>query len=352
MSPRAIRFCRGGWCHLCRYHLPALVAAEPRGARHDVRGATRAPSDPVYLAIALEQLGPCAAGRVAYAGAAFLLARRSLALAGFGFLWFVLWAVFELVGVTLNLFTVNFTWRAGYAAADDATQARLQTLLAGFPGIWDGLFFLVLVFFLLGTLCLGLAAIRANGLEKLVGVLLLIAVPLTSARDARRIHALTARRRRGGSRLPDPATDIPTGDGTLVVARCLAPRLYRSLYVGHRRRIGNVGVSRGTSRRHAFEGPGLISVPMTDPRLGPSHEQTCLLACVTGFHHRCRTVRCRRADGPTRHAIDSARLPATRPGGERGSLHRSGRHPAMGDDSRRQLRQPRSCSCTVGPGIP
>ena len=179
MTPRALRFAAvagalSAVTTFLLWLLPNLVA--PAGTFDEQLARHR---DPLYLASLWNNWIHVLLALVAYAGAAWLLARRSLALAGFGFLAFVLWAVFELVGVTLNLFAVNFTWRASYAAADPATQTQLQTLLAGFPAIWDGLFFLVLVFFLLGTLCLGIAAFRATGLEKLVGVLLLAAVPLT-----------------------------------------------------------------------------------------------------------------------------------------------------------------------------
>jgi ABC-type multidrug transport system permease subunit len=47
----------------------------------------------------------------------------------------------------------------------------------GWPAVWDGMFFVLLVAFLLGSLSLGLLA--ANGLERATGILLLLSVPLS-----------------------------------------------------------------------------------------------------------------------------------------------------------------------------
>lgn len=115
----------------------------------------------------------------AYGAAAWLLWRRSPALAGFGFLWFLLWGFVELIGVTTNLFAVNRLWRAQYAASTPEVQEQLRALLLGFEGVWDALFFLLLVGFLLGTTFYGVAALRGAGLERWVGYLFLLAAPLT-----------------------------------------------------------------------------------------------------------------------------------------------------------------------------
>lgn len=118
---------------------------------------------------------------VAYGASAWLLSRRSLALAWGGMLSFVLWGFTELLGVTVNLFAVNGTWRAGYATATPELQQQLRANIAAFGTVWDAMFFLLLVAFLIGTACYGLAAIRGAGIERLVGWLFLLAVPLTVA---------------------------------------------------------------------------------------------------------------------------------------------------------------------------
>ena len=117
-----------------------------------------------------------------YLGAALLFARRSLGLSALGMLFFFMWGISELLGVSTILIAVNGTWRAGWAAADPAARETLRTLLAGFDAVWDAVFFLLLVAFLLGTLCFGLAAWRGGErLERAVGALFLLAVPLTVA---------------------------------------------------------------------------------------------------------------------------------------------------------------------------
>jgi hypothetical protein len=118
---------------------------------------------------------------LAYAVAAALLWRRSPILAGFGLICFLLWGFVELVGVSTNIFAVNFAWRAQFASAPPEVQAQLKVLLLGFPAVWDALFFVLLSGFLVGTFCFGVAATAGNGLERWVGVLFLLAVPLTLA---------------------------------------------------------------------------------------------------------------------------------------------------------------------------
>ena len=118
---------------------------------------------------------------VGYLGAALLLARRSLGGAALGFVFFLLWGMTELLGVVVILLAVNGTWRAGWTEADPAARETLRTLLAGWDAAWDAMFFLLLVAFLLGSLCHGWIAGRGSGLERAAGVLLLLAVPLTLA---------------------------------------------------------------------------------------------------------------------------------------------------------------------------
>jgi hypothetical protein len=117
----------------------------------------------------------------AYAAATCLLWRRTPALAGMGFVWMLMWAMAELLGVSVNLFAVNGTWRAQFATSTPEMQDQLRVLLMGFQGVWDGVFFLLLVCFLLGSLCYGLALVRQQKMERALGWLFLLAVPLTVA---------------------------------------------------------------------------------------------------------------------------------------------------------------------------
>jgi hypothetical protein len=63
--------------------------------------------------------------------------------------------------------------------ADEAQRNVLRTLLEGWPAVWDGMFFVLLVAFLFGSLSLGLLATKGRGLERATGILLLLSVPLS-----------------------------------------------------------------------------------------------------------------------------------------------------------------------------
>ncbi len=96
-------------------------------------------------------------------------------LAGLGFLGFVVFACAELLRSSLAIFALNRGWRAAYAsAADDAARQSLRATIGAFPGISAALFFLFFIAFLAGTLCYGLALVRGEGLERRVGMLLLL----------------------------------------------------------------------------------------------------------------------------------------------------------------------------------
>ncbi len=92
-----------------------------------------------------------------------------------GFLAFVLFSVTELLRTCLMLFAFNRAWRGGYAAAaDESTRDQFRGSLAGFVGWNDALFFLFTLAFFLGTLLYGLALRHGVGLERAVGVVLLV----------------------------------------------------------------------------------------------------------------------------------------------------------------------------------
>jgi hypothetical protein len=123
----------------------------------------------VHVAIAL----------VAYTAAAGLATRRAPILAKAGLLWMTIWAAVELAGVSILIFAVNRTWRAGYPGADEAGRVAIRHALDAFAAAWDALFFVILVAFLLGTTLLGLALLHGRGLRRVVGLLHLLAAPLT-----------------------------------------------------------------------------------------------------------------------------------------------------------------------------
>lgn len=154
--------------------LPRLSIA-PVGLEPEIALA----ADPFHLARLGVNFGHVFLALAGYAAATVLVARRSPAFAWAGLVAFGIWALAEAIGVSINLWAVNMTWRAGYAAADPAGQAAIKAAILTVAGIWDGLFFLVLVSFLAGSLLLGLGAIATPGTARAIPVLLLLGAALT-----------------------------------------------------------------------------------------------------------------------------------------------------------------------------
>jgi hypothetical protein len=114
-----------------------------------------------------------------YFGLFIVLYKREAAKAGFGMLWFLVWGIVEMVGIAVNLFSVNYTWRPAYGNADSATKIALQNNIEAFASVWSSAFFVLLIAFLLGSLFFAWATWPGRGLEKLLSWLLWLAVPLT-----------------------------------------------------------------------------------------------------------------------------------------------------------------------------
>lgn len=108
-------------------------------------------------------------GFAAMLGAYVAIKPRSSGFATFGLAMFFAWMLVEMVAVSIGLFAVNAGWRAGYAAADVQTQAAFKMLLAGWPAVFDGLYFVLAVSFVIGSLIFGAMAARGKGIERVAG---------------------------------------------------------------------------------------------------------------------------------------------------------------------------------------
>jgi hypothetical protein len=92
---------------------------------------------------------------------------------------FALWACAEAAQQTLTWFTLD-KWRVAYFTADAATQAIIRTNVVMYDGLWDALYFLLLIAFSIGNFSLGLALVRTGrGVTRIVGCFLLAAVAIT-----------------------------------------------------------------------------------------------------------------------------------------------------------------------------
>lgn len=75
-----------------------------------------------------------------------------------GFVFFLLWAGIEAVQQGLTLVTLNWTWRAEFLQAiDPAARDRLGAWIAAFDGVSVGLFFVLLIAFVVADLFFAIA---------------------------------------------------------------------------------------------------------------------------------------------------------------------------------------------------
>jgi len=100
------------------------------------------------------------------------------ALALVGLLSMTLWAFTEAAQQGMTLFAFD-KWRVAFATADEATRAQISTLTLMYDGLWDGMYFVLLIAFAIGNLCLGAALLRLYGLGRIVGGFFLAAGLLT-----------------------------------------------------------------------------------------------------------------------------------------------------------------------------
>ena len=88
-----------------------------------------------------------------------------------GFVFFLLWAGTEAVQQSLTLVTLNWTWREAYQqASDPAGRDVLRAYLGAFEGVSDGLFFFILVAFVVANVCFALAMWHGPGLQRVVAI--------------------------------------------------------------------------------------------------------------------------------------------------------------------------------------
>ena len=115
----------------------------------------------------------------AYFGLVLILFQRQPAKSVFGMIWFIVWGLVEMVGIGILLVSVNFNWRKNYELADELKRNVLKNNIEAFFSIWDSMFLVLLVAFLLGSLFIAWATWHSKGIEKVLSYLLWLAVPLT-----------------------------------------------------------------------------------------------------------------------------------------------------------------------------
>ena len=108
------------------------------------------------------------------------LARRAAGAALAGFMFFFIWGFSEMVQQALTLIARHQLWSPAYGkAADDASRAMIAAYIGGLDAIWDSLYALLVVAFLLANLLYAIAGWREDGLGRYVSWCYLAAALLT-----------------------------------------------------------------------------------------------------------------------------------------------------------------------------
>jgi hypothetical protein len=113
-------------------------------------------------------------------GVAAAVRRSAPAAAAAGFLGFLLWAFTEAAQQALTLVAYR-RWADAWASAETAAREILTVQVATYDAIWDSMFLLLLIGFLIGNLLYGLALIRRSGFDRVIGACFLAAAALTAA---------------------------------------------------------------------------------------------------------------------------------------------------------------------------
>lgn len=137
--------------------------------------------DPAHIARLWVTMLHMLLGFAAMLGVHQLLRTRSPGFAALGLAMFFTWMLVELVATALGLFAVNAAWRGGYDSAAPEQQAALRTLLAGWPGVFDALYFVLASAYLVGTTLFGVLALQGDRRAALAGVFLLLGATLSLA---------------------------------------------------------------------------------------------------------------------------------------------------------------------------
>ena len=91
---------------------------------------------------------------------------------------FSIWALTEAAQQCFTLFAFD-AWRKAYTAGDLAIRAQMPTLTTLYDEVWDAMYVLLLIGFVIGNTALGLVFVRRRGLTRVVGAFFLCAVVLT-----------------------------------------------------------------------------------------------------------------------------------------------------------------------------
>jgi len=111
-------------------------------------------------------------------GVAMRLRREAASLVIPGLLAFLLWGATEAGQQALTLFAFN-PWRLAWLAGDPVVRATMEARTALYDGVWNAMYFLLVVAFCIANSLYAAALWRRRGLSRVVGSLYAAAAALT-----------------------------------------------------------------------------------------------------------------------------------------------------------------------------
>ena len=111
-------------------------------------------------------------------GVSMRLRREATSLVIPGLVAFLLWGATEAGQQALTLFAFN-PWRLAWLAGDPAVRATMEARTAMYDGVWNAMYFLLIVGFFIANSLYAVALWRRPGLSRVVGVLYAAAAALT-----------------------------------------------------------------------------------------------------------------------------------------------------------------------------
>ncbi|MGH8175597.1 MAG: hypothetical protein ACREV5_04975 [Steroidobacter sp.] len=141
-------------------------------------GRMRRVTDPAYVVRSWVYLVHPFLVMTAALAVAMHIRRSHPAAALIGMLGFVMWGFTEAGQQTLTVFAFD-RWRTAWLAGDELVRAHIQTSSAIYDGLWDAMYFLLLLGFAIGNAAFGIALMKGRGLTRIVGGFFLAAFALT-----------------------------------------------------------------------------------------------------------------------------------------------------------------------------
>lgn len=152
-------------------------------------------NDPVYGLYAWVYLVHPFLVVAAALGVSMRLRREATSLVIPGLLAFLLWGATEAGQQALTLMAFN-PWRLAWLAGDPAVRATMEVRTAMYDGVWNAMYFLLIIGFFIGNLLYAVALWRGRGLSRIVGAFYGGAAALTLMIIIAEVG--------GGQLLPDP----------------------------------------------------------------------------------------------------------------------------------------------------